>query len=111
MMTLLKPEDLTLFISCTLQDLIRITAEGPPVSDFDATAAVDKWLARDRDAGERQQRLHFHISFSESKTLIVEKNVAYLFYWTVYWTEDTKDSLVQKMNNDFKLERFSTEYL
>ena len=90
---------------------MRITAEGPPVLDFDATAAVDKWLARDRDAGERQQRLHFHISFSESKTLTVEKNVAYLFYWTVYWTGDTKDSLVQKMNNDFKLERFSTEYL
>ena len=46
--------------SSTLQNLIRITAEGPPVSDFDATPAVDKWLARDRDAGERQRRPHFH---------------------------------------------------
>ena len=46
--------------SNTLQDLIRITAEGPPVLNFDATWAVDKWLARDRDAGERQRRPHFH---------------------------------------------------
>ena len=30
--------------SSTLQDLIRITAEGPPVLNFDATSAVDKWL-------------------------------------------------------------------
>ena len=46
--------------SSTLQDLIRITAEGPPVLNFDATSAVDKWLARDRDAGERQRRTQFH---------------------------------------------------
>ena len=46
--------------SSTLQDLIRITAEGPPVLNFDATSAVDKWLARDRDAGERQRRPQFH---------------------------------------------------
>ena len=42
--------------SSTLQDLIRITAEGPPVSEFNATPAVDKWLSRDRDAGETQRR-------------------------------------------------------
>lgn len=46
--------------SSTLQDLIRITAEGPPVAEFSATSAVDKWLARDRDAGERQRRPQFH---------------------------------------------------
>ena len=46
--------------SSMLQDLIRITAEGPPVLNFDATSAVEKWLARDRDAGERQRRPHFH---------------------------------------------------
>ena len=46
--------------SSTLQDLIRITAEGPPVLNFDATSAVDKWLARDQDEGERQRRPHFH---------------------------------------------------
>ena len=46
--------------SSMLQDLIRITAEGPPVLNFDATLAVEKWLARDRDAGERQRQPHFH---------------------------------------------------
>ena len=50
--------------SSTLQDLIRITAEGPLVLNFDTTSAVDKWLARDRDAGERQRRTTL------SKTLI-----------------------------------------
>lgn len=37
----------------TLEDLIRIAAEGPPVSEFDPTPTVDKWFARNRDAGER----------------------------------------------------------
>lgn len=46
--------------SSTLQDLIRITAEGPPVTEFNATPAVDKWLARDGDAGERRRRPQFH---------------------------------------------------
>ena len=46
--------------SSTLQDLIRITAEGPPVLNFDATSAVDKWLASDQDEGERQRRPLFH---------------------------------------------------
>ncbi|XP_067017850.1 zinc finger protein 862-like [Acropora muricata] len=46
--------------SSMLQDLIRITAEGPPVLNFDATLAVEKWLARDRDVGERQRQPHFH---------------------------------------------------
>ena len=46
--------------SSTLQGLIRITAEGPPVAEFSATSAVDKWLARARDAGERQRKPQFH---------------------------------------------------
>ena len=52
--------------SSTLQDLIRITAEGPPVLNFDATSAVDKWLARDRDCRGKtavttlSQTLKFH---------------------------------------------------
>ena len=45
--------------SSTLQDLIEIAAEGPPVTEFDATSAVDNWLARDKDAGERQRRPNF----------------------------------------------------
>ena len=46
--------------SSTMQDLIRITAEGPPVTEFNATPAVDKWLARDWDAGERRRQPQFH---------------------------------------------------
>ena len=46
--------------SSTLEDLIRITAEGPPVPEFNPAPVVDKWLTRDREAGERQQRPQVH---------------------------------------------------
>ena len=50
-----------------LEDLIRITAEGPPVADFDPTSAVAKWFTRNKEAGERQQRPTFHRSSSALK--------------------------------------------
>lgn len=50
--------------SSTLQDLIRITAEGPPVSEFNATPAADKCLARDWNAGQRQWRPQLKTSFA-----------------------------------------------
>ena len=40
----------------SLEDLIRISAEGPPVTEFDPTPSVNKWLAKNRDAGERIQK-------------------------------------------------------
>ena len=46
----------------TLEDLIRISAEGPPAAEFDPTPSVNKWLARNRDAGERLRRPHFQRS-------------------------------------------------
>ena len=45
-----------------LEDLIRISAEGPPAAKFDPTPSVNKWLARNRDAGERLRRPHFQRS-------------------------------------------------
>ena len=45
--------------SSTLEDLIRITAEGPSVDEFHPAPVVDKWLLRDREAGERQRRPQF----------------------------------------------------
>ncbi|KAJ7354948.1 hypothetical protein OS493_029057 [Desmophyllum pertusum] len=36
--------------SSTLEELIRITAEGPPVPEFNPAPVVDKWLTRDREA-------------------------------------------------------------
>ena len=46
----------------TLEDLIRISAEGPPAAEFDPTPSINKWLARNRDAGERLRRPHFQRS-------------------------------------------------
>ena len=37
----------------SLEDLIRISAEGPPVTEFDPTPSINKWSAKNRDAGER----------------------------------------------------------
>ena len=45
-----------------LQDLIRISAEGRPAAEFDPTPSVNKWLAWNRDAGERLRRPHFQRS-------------------------------------------------
>ena len=42
-----------------LEDLIRISAEGPSVNDFDPAPAVDEWLTRDESKGERPRRPHF----------------------------------------------------
>ena len=39
-----------------------ISGEGPPVAEFDPTPSVNKWLARNRDAGERMRRPHFQRS-------------------------------------------------
>ena len=45
-----------------LEDLIRISAEGRPAAEFDPTPSVNKWLAWNRDAGERLRRPHFQRS-------------------------------------------------
>ena len=42
-----------------LEDLIRISAEGPSVNDFDPAPAVDEWFTRDESKGERPRRPHF----------------------------------------------------
>ena len=42
-----------------LEDLIRLSSEGPPVSEFDPMPAVDRWFERDRSKGERSRRPHF----------------------------------------------------
>ena len=42
-----------------LADLIRLSSEGPPVSELDPTPAVDRWFERDRSKGERPRRPHF----------------------------------------------------
>ena len=41
-----------------LEDLIRLSSEGPPVSEFDPTPAVNRWFERDRSKGERPRRPH-----------------------------------------------------
>lgn len=48
----------TLSVS-VLEDLIRLSSEGPPVADFDPAPAVDRWFARDKSKGERSRRPHF----------------------------------------------------
>ena len=45
--------------SATLEDLIRIAAEGPTVAGFDPAQTVDKWFTRNKEAGERQRRPAF----------------------------------------------------
>ena len=42
-----------------LEDLIRLSSEGQPVSEFDLTPAVDRWFERDRSKGELSRRPHF----------------------------------------------------
>lgn len=42
-----------------LEDLIRISSEGPPVADFDPAPAVARWFSRDKSKGERSRRPHF----------------------------------------------------
>lgn len=53
--------------SSKLVDLIRITAEGPTVADFDPAPAVAKWFKRYKEAGERQRRPTFQRSSSALK--------------------------------------------
>ena len=48
----------TLSVS-VLEDLIRLSSEGPPVADFDPAPAVDRWFARDKSKGEHSRRPHF----------------------------------------------------
>ena len=48
----------TLSVS-VLEDLIRLSSEGPPVAEFDPTSAVNRWFERDRFKGERARRPHF----------------------------------------------------
>lgn len=48
----------TLSVS-VLEDLIRLSSEGPPVAEFDPTPAVNRWFERDRSKGERARRPHF----------------------------------------------------
>lgn len=42
-----------------VEDLIRLSSEGPPVADFDAAPCVDRWFVRDKASGERARRPHF----------------------------------------------------
>lgn len=42
-----------------LEDLIRLSSEGPPVADFDAAPCVDCWFVRDKASGEHARRPHF----------------------------------------------------
>lgn len=48
----------TLSVS-VLEDLIRLSSEGPPIADFDPAPAVDRWFARNKSKGERSRRPHF----------------------------------------------------
>lgn len=42
-----------------LEDLIRISSEGPPTVEFDPTASTDRWFSRDKSKGERVRRPNF----------------------------------------------------
>ncbi len=42
-----------------LEDLIRLSSEGPSVPEFDPTPAVERWFYRDKSMGERPRRPHF----------------------------------------------------
>lgn len=39
-----------------LEDLIRLSSEGPPVTHFDAAPCVDRWFVRDKASGEHARR-------------------------------------------------------
>lgn len=43
----------------TLEGLIRISAQGPPLDNFNPAPSVNRWFARDRCKGERQRRANF----------------------------------------------------
>ena len=43
----------------TLEGLIRISAQGPSLDNFDPAPSVNRWFARDRYKGERQRRPNF----------------------------------------------------
>jgi len=43
----------------TLQGLIEISAQGPPLDNFDPPTSVNGWFARDRCKGETQRRPNF----------------------------------------------------
>jgi len=43
----------------TLEGLIRISAQGQSLDNFDPTPSVNNWFARDRCKGERQRRPNF----------------------------------------------------
>ena len=43
----------------TLEGLIRISAQGPPLDNFDPAPSVNRWFTRDRCKGERQRRPNF----------------------------------------------------
>ena len=47
-----------------LEDLIRLSSEGPPVADFDPAPAVNRWFERDKSKGERSRRPHFSVKKS-----------------------------------------------
>lgn len=42
-----------------LEDLIRISSEGPPAVEFDPSASIDRWFSRDKSKGERARRPNF----------------------------------------------------
>lgn len=42
-----------------LEDLIRLSSEGPPVADFDPTPAVNQWFRRNKLKKKQQRRPHF----------------------------------------------------
>lgn len=42
-----------------LEDLIRLSSEGPSMTEFDPAPAVDCWFARDKSKGERARRPNF----------------------------------------------------
>ena len=43
----------------SLEGLIRISAQGPSLEEFDPLPSVNRWFARDRSKGERQRRPNF----------------------------------------------------
>ena len=43
----------------SLEGLIRISAQGPRLEEFDPVPSVNRWFARDRSKGERQRRPNF----------------------------------------------------
>ena len=45
-----------------LEDLIRLSSDGPPVADFVPAPAVNCWFERDKSKGERSRRPHFSVT-------------------------------------------------